>query len=332
MRYFLAALLTLALLCSAALAQSGPDYALWDSVASRAEKAVDEADDTNAVFETLRARIVGFRSEFQTARQNGSERITTLRAQIEALGAEPETGTEPTDVANQRAALNAQLRNLTAPQQVADAAFQRADGLINQIDQIIRARQTKRLLSLGPSPLNPAHWPRALEDGGRILSDIGQEAAGWTGALRRPEVRDNLPLVVGLLALAGVLLGRGRRWTDLVSQRLKRLGGSGAGGSRFAVSLFRIILPLAGVYALAAALRATGFAGVRINLLLDAVPIWATILLGAGWIAERLFPRDDPDDALICADPGSPNRGTLLFSCSGAACRSQGGGQPVAGS
>ena len=40
------------------------DYSRWESVASRAENAVDSGTDTNAVFETLRLRMVGFRADF----------------------------------------------------------------------------------------------------------------------------------------------------------------------------------------------------------------------------------------------------------------------------
>ena len=301
-RSLAAALVALVFWAGGVLAQEAPNYALWDSVASRAEKSVDEADDTNAVFERLRARIVSFRAEFLAARDSGSERIATLKAQIEALGPVPEGTAEPADVTARRSALMTQLRALTAPQQVADAAFQRADGLVSQIDQILRARETRRLLSLGPSPLNPVHWPAALEDLSRIFKDIGNETRGWRDAAQRADLRENLPLVLGLLLVAGLLLARGQRWTRAVSLHLRRLGGSGVGVSRFVVSLFRIILPLAGIYALAAALRATGLAGVRINPLLDAVPLWGAVLLGSGWLAERLFPRDD-DDPLIALTP-----------------------------
>ena len=61
------------------------DYSVWESVASRAEKALDDGTDANNVFETLRNRIVGFRSNFDTARKANAERIATLRSQIEEL-------------------------------------------------------------------------------------------------------------------------------------------------------------------------------------------------------------------------------------------------------
>ena len=280
----------------------GPNYALWDSVAGRAEASVDAASDANDVFERLRARIVAFRADFLAASSANSERIATLKAQISALGPVAVDTEEPADVAARRAELLAQLRKLQAPQLVADAAFQRADGLIGQIDQILSNRQTDRLFSLGPSPLNLGHWPPAFDDVSAISSDIILEASGWANRARRDQLTENLPVVIGLVAIAMLLLARGRHWATLVSKRLALLGGAGVGVPRFVVSLFRIILPLAGVFALASALRLTGLAGVRIDQLLDAIPVWAGILLGLGWLAERVFARDD-DEALIMLAP-----------------------------
>ncbi len=274
------------------------DYTLWDSVADRAETAIDQRSDDTAVYERLRLRIAAFREQFALARQANTERIQTLRDQIEALGAAPENGAEPADIASRRNALEQQLQALQAPVLVADAAFRRADGLVGEIDAIVRERQTRRLLSLGPSPLNPANWAPALQEFADITSRIGGEVSAMSEADRQSTLRENAPLVLLLLALGVVLLARGRHWAWLALERLRRLGGHGSGVWRFLVSLFRIFLPLAGIFAIVAALRATGLAGVRIDELLDDVPIWGAVLLGFRWLAERLFARDD-DDALI---------------------------------
>ena len=176
---YLVVLAVLALWAGVAAAQmeppptaAAPDYKLWDSVASRAETAIDDRTDDNATFESLRGRIAEFRATFSDARQTNSERIASLRAQIDALGPVPEEGGEPRDIADRRSELERQLKEALSPGQVADEAFRRADGLIRQIDKIIRERQARRLLELGPSPINPLLWAEALSEFATILSRV----------------------------------------------------------------------------------------------------------------------------------------------------------------
>ncbi|MGB7244259.1 MAG: DUF3772 domain-containing protein, partial [Sulfitobacter sp.] len=147
---------------------SDREIELWESAAGRAETAIDDRTDDSKTFEALRARITEFRSDFAGARQVNAERIETLRAQIAALGEVAEGTQEPVDIADRRRELEQQLATLQAPVLVADAAFRRADGLIREIDTIIRDRQTRTLLSLGPSPLYPPHWGPAVLDLGKI--------------------------------------------------------------------------------------------------------------------------------------------------------------------
>ncbi len=278
---------------------AAPDYATWESVARRAEAAVDAGTDTNAVFSTLRGRIVGFRTTFEAAQSTNAERIATLRAQITALGVLPAEGeTEAPDIAARRAQLNARLSELQAPGQAAQEAFTRADGLIGEIDQILRGRQTERLLSLGPTPINPVLWPEALEQLGESLTDISGERRVFNNQSLLLAARANLPLVVLLLAISIVLLTRGRGWAAWGGEQLRKLGGRGRGVWGFVISLLRIALPLLGIYAFTEALFATGLVGLRGTEILEVLPIWGAIFLSFRWLAERLFSRND-DDAIF---------------------------------
>ncbi|MEP4196082.1 MAG: DUF3772 domain-containing protein [Aliishimia sp.] len=279
------------------------NYTTWESAARRAEAAVDSATDTNAVFETLRDRIVGFRSNLDLARRANTERITTLRGQIEALGDAPEnSATEAPDIAKRRETLTQQLQTLLAPVQAAQEAYTRADGLIGEIDAIIRDRQTKRLLSLGPSPLNPTNWATSLEELGQAFAEIAAERRVLNDERLLAQARENLPLVLFLLVLGGLLVTRGRTWAAKMGNRLRDLGGRGTGVWSFIVSLLRIILPLAGLFALTEAIRATGLVGLRGAAILDVVPVWGLLLLGYRWLAERLFSRND-DEAILLLVP-----------------------------
>nr|WP_211097104.1 DUF3772 domain-containing protein [Aliishimia ponticola] len=302
-RRIFAAFLLVLCLSHAALAQSAssataPDYSEWETVASQAEASIDSGEDTNEELESLREQLVTFRSEFDQARKANADRISTLRAQIAALGEAPEDGDEPTDITARRAELNRQLSELLAPVQTAEEAYTRADGLIGEIDDIIRERQTERLLSLGPSPLNPVLWPGTLKDLGEAVSDVATEARVLQDEDKLAAAQEQLPLVLLLMAVATILLARGRRWSTRLGNYLRQFGGAGSGVWSFVISLLRIALPLAGIYALKEALTATGLVGTRGTAILDVLPEMAFVVLGHRWLAEQLFSRNE-DDALI---------------------------------
>src|SRR5690606_10516447 len=126
---------------------------------------------SDRALEQLRRDIVGYREQFLTAQGANQNRIDTLQAQIAALGTAPgpdETPEAP-EITASRAELTVQLARIIAPRRAAEAAYNRADGLIREIDSTVRERQAARVLRLGPSPLNPALWPSAFRD----LGDSG---------------------------------------------------------------------------------------------------------------------------------------------------------------
>lgn len=279
-------------------ADGRPDIKTWNNVATLAEETIERDAASNESFERLRAEIAEYRASFTAGTQINAERIATLRTQIDALGPVPESGEEPEDIAARRTQLETQLETLQAPVRVSEEAFRRADGLIREIDTIIRERQARRLLALGPSPLNPAHWPTAFEDSSGILLAIGQEVETLSDPDRRQKMAANLPLVLVFMAIALALIIRGRAWAGMGLTYLRRWGGRGSGVWRFLVSLLRIFLPLTGLLILTHALRLTGLAGTRTDQILEALPAFGFVLLGFRWLAERLFARI-PEDALI---------------------------------
>jgi potassium efflux system protein len=281
----------------AAIAQTSEpiDYDLWKSVATRAETAVDGEAGTNEVFETLRMRIVNFRTKFAGARLLNLERIITLQSQFAALGPVPEGGIEPATIASQRREITQQLATLQAPVQVAEAAFSRADGLIGEIDTIIRARQADRLLTLGPSPVNPGNWGVALTDLSNAVNGLAAERRLFSDATAVKNLRETAPVILLLLGLAAVLLTRGRRWVLALDRYLRTFGRNGSEVWGFVLSFFAVIVPFLGVVALAFALVATRMLGLRGEELVSSLPVWAGLLFGARWLADCLFTREDED-------------------------------------
>lgn len=270
------------------------DYTEWASVASRAEDAILAGRASNLALEQLQAELREWRTRFGAAQSANVTRIETLTEQLAALGPVPAEGeTEPEAIALRRAELNAQRDDLRAPVLRAEEARSRADGLIGEIDVIIRTRQADELLQLGPSPLNVAHWPGAIGALSDSLKLIFLESVEATNAPTFGQtLRGDLPAVVFYIALAAVLLARGRRWmidlTTSLSQNAGKRGGSVYAG---VISIGQIVLPLLGILALLEALEAAGLIGLRGGRLVSDIPEAGVIVLFGMWLSGRLFPR-----------------------------------------
>ncbi|MGB5557357.1 MAG: DUF3772 domain-containing protein [Paracoccaceae bacterium] len=294
------------LVATVAIAQdaaAGPDYAAWQELAGRAESAIEEAGASTGALEDLRAELVGWREKFSAAQASNNSRITTLRDQISALGPVPESGVqEPQDIAQRRSELQSQLSRLEAPRLKAEEAYQRADGLVKEIDTIIRERQTQRLLKLGPSPLNPIHWSTAISDLGHSLEAITEEArASWASPAQQTAFRENLPVTGFFFLVALVLLARGRSWmerlTRFVQRESKDVRYRGLQG--FVVSLGQVVLPVVGIVMLTTALSTTHLFGIRGQIVLNNLPEVGLSFFGARWLTLRLFPDDVARGSLL---------------------------------
>ncbi|WP_299196310.1 DUF3772 domain-containing protein [uncultured Tateyamaria sp.] len=287
----------LALLATLAVAQAdGPDYDRWQNTATRAEQAVEAARASDQAFEILRAEVAGWRQQFQNQLSANDSRLQTLRDQIAALGPAPEDGQdEATEIADRRAELNAQLERLSTPRRTAEEAFSRANGVITEIDDILRQRQTDALLNMGPWPVNPANWPGAMRHAqDTMIAVVAGVRQAWHNPSRRSNARDNLPLIAVLLVVGVVLLARSRYWSELLAVRIQRSDTrSGARVAGFIVSLGQILFPMLGLVAFVRAVRATQLFGPRGDLLLDSLEVVGLVLFFARWLASRLFPKDE---------------------------------------
>ncbi|UWQ80805.1 DUF3772 domain-containing protein [Leisingera sp. S132] len=294
-------------------AESRAYYQDWLKTANRAEEVIDASRASSAALEALRKELTTYRQRFLEARTENGDRIKTLEGQISALGKAPEEGeSEPEDIAQLRASLEEQLRDLKVPRIVSEEAYSRANGLISEIDKIIRERRTRKLLERGPSPLNPEHWPGALRTLSRSASSIWNETASRISSATTAErISNSLPALLLLLGIAAFLLLRGRPWAHAAGDYLRQFGSSGRGVWGFIVSLLEVILPFIGIICLAAAVELSGILGSRGTLLLDYVPGWALLVLSFHWLGNQLFSGRIEND-LVPVQEGRLNETRLM--------------------
>ncbi|MCL6284250.1 DUF3772 domain-containing protein [Ruegeria sp. 2012CJ41-6] len=303
LRWLLAAglavfLLAVAGTASAQLSEQQKDYYQdWLKTADRAEDAVKAGRASDAALEKLRSQVDTYRTRFDTVRSGNSERIKTLKSQLDALGAKPDDGSEePEDIATLRDHLQTQLDALRVPRIISEEAYNRANGLINEIDRIIRLRQTREFTSRGPSPLNPDLWPAAGADVKQALGGLWNEiAANLKTDVVHVQFRDHYPAIIFLTAFGLLLIARGRVWSERMGAYLRTLKGGGRRVWAFVVSLSRIFLPWLGVVLLASAVSTTNVVGLRGQFLLDQVPNWAAIFFVFDWIGRQLLVLRDED-------------------------------------
>ena len=283
-------------------AGSSLDYTAWDAMAVRAENAIQDPASASDALDQLRAQLVDWREALSGAQSANSARIATLRTQIAALGAAPTDGaTESEDIAKRRGELTDQLVRLQAPGIAADEAYQRADGLIREIDRLQRDRQADQLLQLWPMPINPANWPAAVRALSGTVLAIGRETAAlWREPGAQGALGDNLPVVLALLVLAAAILWRGRLWIDRLTYQLQnRASVRGQRIWAFLASLGQIVVPVLGVMLLSLALVLTGMFGPIGTGIVEYLPNIGLSLFSAVWLGGRMFPVGPRPDAAL---------------------------------
>ncbi len=277
------------------------DYAAWERLAKRVETATANRDAASEALESLRAQVVDWRSALLGAQSSNAARIATLRTQIAALGPAPAAGeSESIDIANRRSELTEKLVELQAPGLAAEEAYSRADGLIREIDRVLRERQADQLLQLWPAPINPANWPEAvigLTDTGVRLWD--ETAERWQDPERRAAFGANVPFILLLAAVALGLMVYGRAWMQRMASRLQdRASARGRKILALFVSLGEIAFPLIGLMCAYGALMLTEMLGEQGDLVVQSLADIALAVTLAAWLAGRVFPRGQSEGPL----------------------------------
>ena len=291
------------------------NYADWEKIAAKAEDEVQTPAIDVPRLEELRQQLADWRTILLSAQNANSARIATLKEQIAALGPAPVEGeTEAEEISVRRQDLAERLVKAQAPGIAAEEAYRRADGLIREIDRVMRDRQADALLRLWPAPMNPQNWPEAVVGLTDTLGRLWDESAdAWENPKARAVLFDNLPLILLLLGVAAGLTIYARRLIERFAEHLQE-GGSEL--KRRVLSLLastgQVVVPSLGILALSTALRATGMLGEVGTRLNDALPFLGFMVFMATWLGGRAFTRLQDDGAVLPLLPERRAEGRFL--------------------
>lgn len=210
-------------------------------------------------------------------------------------------------------ALQERLAELRAPALLAAEAYVRANGLIAEIDALIRQRQAEEIFARGAMPFNPATWVAGLEAiytaAERVVSETAQSVSDGRN-LQVLARQGPIALVLAVIGLALLLPGDWMmQWAeDLVKTRSRR----GQGVWSFCLSLARLLLSVAGLLLLARAILLTGLTDTHSTLIVGALPVAGAFVLLARWLAERLFPKGEGERGPFSFLAAGRRRGRML--------------------
>ncbi len=302
-------------------AQNDPAALLaeWDKTADRAEEVIKKNAASTPAMEVMRATLANQRDAARALAKQAREEAEPLRKQIAALGPPPEDASaEPPDVAAERKRLTDRLALIEGRMRNAERAAARADALIAQVDAIIRKRFADQLMTLGPSPLNPLHWPGAVEDLASVAQRIYFEARqAMSDPIRSRERVERLPIVFLSFAIGGlaILYARAR----IMGWLMDTLDDAGR-GRRLVIAaiagVVRVLIPTLAAALFIITLHQSGLLGpLGSQALRNLVPAFVA-LIGARAIGNAYYAPYEPRlrlSGLNDADACRASRWTMLL-------------------
>lgn len=275
-------------------------YSEWDSMVTRVDRVLALGKANDATLERLREQVVGYRDRFLAAENANRVLVDRVQRQIGSLGPVPAEGeTEPAEVAERRAALNAELAELRAPALRASEAFVQADALVREIDSQLRARQTSQILRRSPLPVNPLNWEAPLAETRRTILLVPDEVVGRLGdAATRTEIIGNLPSAALSLIGGALMVFRSRTWAAGVARRVNAVQGKILRKLlRLVIVIAELALPWIGLSLLAGAVQLTGVLGPTGTSFLLALVAFGFAMITGTWLVNQFFPRDPQQES-----------------------------------
>ena len=303
---------------SVGIAQSAtgaaPNYEDWAETAGMVEETLVSGWATEIFLTKLREQLALRRAEFMAAQNVDEARLYNLKTQLEALGPMPEDGVEPSNITNRRVVLNTQFEALNAPRIRAKEAFERADGLIREVDGSLSAQQTANLLTLGPSPLDLRIWPAAIAQvSERLLALIKSVSIAWNTPVVRDKLRNQIPLIIFLLVLAGLLMTQARRWMENATLRFRRPENRYTIEFAFYLrSLGQVAIVFLSLYFVSRAWDISRLHDNNLALLLDHILWFLVPFFGSQWLASHLFSPEELSKSLVSVKSALRSQARLI--------------------
>lgn len=288
----------------------------WKSTSESVVQALERDDVSTELLESYRSQLSDQRAAALDAQSGLRFRLETLEAEQAALGPVPDEGTtESTELLQRRIELAERVAEAKVPLIDAESAYQRADGLIREIDSVIRGRLSDRLTSLGPSPFNPVVYKDAVSEiSDKVKLQQSSFAAFWNSDRERSLWWRSIPVPALMMLVGfGILTYVGPTVMRLARRALTDTSSSGQQAVWGAVlNLARIVIP-----AFAAATIYFGIAGMtpsglRRTGILEAIPSIAVTLIAAHWLSHSVFSPKRPELALISLQENYAWRGRRL--------------------
>ena len=263
--------------------QEVTDYEKWELNALRAETVIETDRASIEALEKLRLQLVQWRTSFQQLQNENQDRIETIETQIESLGLKPESGKDPLE--DRRVALDKQLAKLNEPIVRAQEAFNRADGMISEIDTLISQRQASEFLQLGPSILNPLLWGSSLGDVFKSFATLSKETSGVLSSTYFQDQFSDRLISVLLISIFSILLfiysGSISNQLNTATKRFEKV-------IEFLSLCLKYLLRYLALYSLINLAQSLSIFGIRGDLIADNFYLWIGYFIFAFWLVERL--------------------------------------------
>ena len=263
--------------------QEVTDYEKWELNALRAETVIETDRASIEALEKLRLQLVQWRTSFQQLQNENQDRIETIETQIESLGLKPESGKDPLE--DRRVALDKQLAKLNEPIVRAQEAFNRADGMISEIDTLISQRKASEFLQLGPSILNPLLWGSSLGDVFKSFATLSKETSGVLSSTYFQDQFSDRLISALLISIFSILLFI---YSGSISNQLKTATKRFEKVIEFLSLCFKYLLRYLALYSLINLAQSLSIFGIRGDLIADNFYLWIGYFIFAFWLVERL--------------------------------------------
>ncbi len=279
--------------------QTAQTLEAWKSTASEAENLLLREMPNLAQLEALRSQLAEQRTQALERQDGLKTRIDRLTDQIAALGPAPEEGvSESEDVAVRRGALEAEISEARAPFLATEEAYRRADGLISEIDTILRRDFAKRLVHREASPLLPESWQKAASTN-RKLIDKAMAEAGRRWTIQSTQSAMLPAAVVALLGLFVLFYIRPKVLRNVEAlasaQTVPHVQIWYVAGLNF----LRLTIPLAAAYFLIRAFDLINLFPLSLPGMDQVLLYGAAVLSAAYWLASSLFSPRAPSLGIV---------------------------------